>query len=142
MGYRHRQAGTTIINVMALVAIFVVAIAWIVSGSLLNPATYFVLPLMIIIGYLFSSMTVSVDERQLTWHFGPGFWKKSIARSEIVSVEPAQMGWGYGYGIRITPRGWLYRVSGRDAAAVSLISGKTVLIGTDEPEKLVAALTG
>jgi len=48
--------------------------------------------------------------------------------------------WWYGLGIRLTPHGWLYNVSGLDAIEIVRRSGKTFRVGTDEPKALAAAL--
>jgi hypothetical protein len=48
--------------------------------------------------------------------------------------------WYYGWGIRITPRGWLYNVSGLDAVELALKNGKCVRIGSDEPHALARAI--
>jgi hypothetical protein len=45
-----------------------------------------------------------------------------------------------GFGVRVTMRGWLYSVSGRDAVIVGLRNGNQFLIGTDEPVKLADAI--
>ena len=48
--------------------------------------------------------------------------------------------WYYFLGIRYTPRGWLFAVSGSSAVELQLKSGKFFRIGTDEPERLIKAL--
>ncbi len=48
--------------------------------------------------------------------------------------------WYYGWGIRLTPLGWLYNVSGLSAVDVVLEDGRHVQIGTDQPEALERAL--
>lgn len=94
-----------------------------------------------VVAWLFSSMTVEVTPSELRWHFGPGFWKKSLARADIAHAAAERSKWWYGWGIRMTPRGWLYNVSGLDVVAVTTREGKTTLIGTDKPEALAAALS-
>jgi hypothetical protein len=47
-----------------------------------------------------------------------------------------------GWGIRITTRGMLYNVSGRDAVEIRLDDGRRFRLGTDDPNGLVAALSG
>jgi len=91
-------------------------------------------------GWIFGSLTVNVTANQVQWHFGPGFWKKSIARDQITSTTAIRTKWWYGFGIRLSPHGWLYNVQGLDAVLITEISGKTTLIGTDEPVVLVQAL--
>ncbi len=48
--------------------------------------------------------------------------------------------WYYGWGVRLTARGWLYNVSGFDAVEILLKNGRTYRIGTDKPAKLLLAI--
>jgi hypothetical protein len=48
--------------------------------------------------------------------------------------------WYYGWGIRFTPRGWLFNVSGFSAIELQMKSGKLYRIGTDDPEGLAKAV--
>jgi hypothetical protein len=43
-------------------------------------------------------------------------------------------------GIHLSRFGWLYNVSGFDAVAIILKSGKRFALGTDEPDALLQAL--
>ena len=92
------------------------------------------------IAWLFSSLTVEVDDSELKWFFGPGFWRKSVPRSDILHASAIRTQWWHGWGIRYTPMGWLYNVYGLDAVAVARNGRRAVLIGTDEPDALLAAL--
>jgi hypothetical protein len=92
------------------------------------------------IGWVFSSLTVEVSATELTWFFGPGLWRKSIERDEIVSAIPVRNEWWWGWGIHLTPRGWLYNVSGMEAVEIVLRSGKMLRIGSDEASALADAL--
>ena len=53
--------------------------------------------------WVFSSLTVEVSLDELTWYFGPGFWRKSIQRGEIASATPVRNKWWWGWGIHLTP---------------------------------------
>ena len=108
-------------------------LAWIILGA--------VAALLLVLAWLFSSLTVQVNDDGVIWHFGPGLWHHKLAWSEIQSAEPTRTKWWYGWGIRLTPRGLLYNIAGFDAVAVSRTNGKTTMIGTDEPQALAAALT-
>ncbi len=55
---------------------------------------------MAILLVLFSSMTVEITDDELTWYFGPGFWKRAIAIAKIVDAIPMQTKWYWGYGIK------------------------------------------
>ena len=91
-------------------------------------------------GLLFSSLTIEVTESELVWFFGPGFLKKRIARSEIASAAPARNRWWWGWGVHLTPRGWLYNVQGLEAVEIVKTDGKSFRLGTDEPLALASAL--
>jgi len=90
--------------------------------------------------WLFSSLTVEISDEELYHYFGPGFWKKTYLLSEIETVTQVRNSWIFGWGIRLTPHGWLYNVSGLDAVQIELRSGRKVRIGTDDPGGLLSAL--
>jgi hypothetical protein len=48
--------------------------------------------------------------------------------------------WYYGWGIHLTPSGWLYNVSGFWAVELQMKNGKKYRIGTDDPEGLVQVI--
>jgi hypothetical protein len=134
--YRHTQIGYLTLIVILVAALGIVA-------SLPNdvrPVTFGVAGLLVIIALLFSSLTVEVGEGELRLHFGPGFWRKRIALSDVAAATPTQSSWWEGWGIRFTFRGMLYNVSGTDAVEIELRSGQRFRIGTDEPEALVQAI--
>jgi len=49
--------------------------------------------------------------------------------------------WWYGWGIHLTPSGWLYNVGGARAVQLDLHNGRSLRVGTDEPERLCEAIT-
>jgi hypothetical protein len=83
---------------------------------------------------------VRVADGRLQLHFGPGWPRKSWPLEDIAAVELTRTTFADGWGVHRTRRGWLYNVSGRDAVALELKDGRTVLVGTDEPRRLRAAL--
>ncbi len=89
---------------------------------------------------MFSTLTVSVDERELQIRYGIGIFRKRFPVEDLNECEVVRNPWWYGWGIRLTPRGWLYNVSGLDAVEILRKDGKTFRVGTDEPEHLKAAL--
>ena len=74
----------------------------------------------------------SVRSRDL--HFG-----KSSSRTSP-NANRFAFDWWYGWGIHLTPYGWLYNVSGWDAVAITLRNGRRVSLGTDQPNELCAAI--
>jgi hypothetical protein len=136
--YEHTQRGTVI-----LVALLIgVAICSVLAT--LTPAPPFVVPMVfgvfVVCAYMFSSLTIQITGRTLCWYFGPGLFRKKILLSDIRGAEVARTRLIHGWGIHRTTRGWLYNVSGFDAVAVRLDAGKEILLGTDEPERLRAAI--
>jgi hypothetical protein len=95
---------------------------------------------VVLILLLFSSLTVSVDGETVEAGFGPGLIRKRFPTARIVQAKPVRNSWWYGWGIRLTPHGWLYNVSGLDAVELLMGDGRTYRIGTDEPEALAAAI--
>jgi hypothetical protein len=138
--YRHTQPGVLMVVVLAVAAI--------VCGSLgfLNPTParwllWAVAIGTVILAWLFSSLTVEMNDNELRWHFGPGLWTYQIARAEIDSVRTVRNSWLNGFGIRMRPGFRLYNVSGLDAVELRLKTGDIRRIGTDDPNGLAAALT-
>jgi hypothetical protein len=89
---------------------------------------------------MFCCLTIEIDERQLRCFFGPGLIRRTIAVHEIVAARPVRNRWYYGWGIRLTPSGWMFNVSGLDAVELSLASGARFRVGTDRPGEVMVAL--
>ncbi len=89
---------------------------------------------------LFASLTTEVTDREFRFHFGPGFWRQTYPVDTIRSAEVVRNPIWYGWGIRYTPAGWLYNVSGRSAVEIDLGTEGVIRVGTDEPEQLTRAL--
>lgn len=135
VSYRHTQVGwlTIVVTLAAL------ASCARVLGSEPLAATGVGL-LVIAVGVVFSSLTIEVNEGELRSHFGPGVWRKRFPLPAIAAAAPTTSRWWEGWGIRITPRGMLYNVSGTRAVEVVLRSGDRFRLGTDEPDALAAAI--
>jgi hypothetical protein len=137
--YEHTQPGTLMIAVLVISAIVCVAIAygdtgaarWVVGALAIG---------MIILAWLFSSLTVVVNGNEVRWYFGPGAWDYRVALSDIVSAHPVRNSWLNGFGVRMAPGFRLYNVSGLDAVELKLKDGNVRRIGTDDAPGLAAAL--
>jgi len=108
------------------------------SGEVLVAAAVAVFVLLVT--FLFSRLNVEVTERDLVVRFGPGWQVKKVPLEIIEDVNVVRYPWYYGYGIRLTPMGTLYNVSGNAAVQLRLRGGKQVLVGSDDPERLAAIL--
>ncbi len=134
--YRHTQIGYLTLIVLLVAALGIFAI-----GTLSPlPVSLSVAVLLLISAALFSSLTVEISDDELRFHFGPGLWRKRFLLTEIAAADVTRSLWWEGWGIRITPRGMLYNVSGTAAVEVALRSGQHFRIGTDEPEALAQAV--
>ena len=134
--YRHTQIGY-----LTLIVVLVAALGVVVSlPNEVRRVSLGVAALLVIIAVLFSTLTVEVGDGELRFHFGPGFWTKRVALSDVKAVTSTKSSWWEGWGIRFTFRGMLYNVSGTDAVEIELRSGRSFRIGTDEPEALVQAI--
>jgi hypothetical protein len=102
---------------------------------------YGVIVLLLLLTVLFRSLTVEVDDEELRHYFGPKFWKKTYLLQDIESIEQVRNSWIFGWGIRLTPHGWLYNVSGLDAVEITLRSDRKFRIGTDDPQGVLAAVS-
>lgn len=138
--YRHTQVGYLTLIVILVAALGILVGIVVSLPDDLRPVTLGVAGLMVIIAVLFSSLTVEVDDGELRFHFGPGFWRKRIALSEVTSATPTESSWWEGWGIRFTTRGMLYNVSGTHAVEIEMGSGRRFRIGTDEPDVLAQAI--
>ena len=89
---------------------------------------------------LFYKLTITADNETLHWSFGVGIIRKKVRMAEIAACEPIRICWWYGWGIHLTPNGWLYNVTGWDAVAITLQVGRKFALGTDDPRGLVDAI--
>ena len=135
--YEHTQFGyfITIAIVAAMVAIGVI-----MTDMGINWIAVTVLVVLAVIVVLFHRLTVVIDEEELVVQFGPGLIRKRFKLNEIVSCQTVKIPWYYGWGIRATPQGMVFRVSGFHAIQVKLTTGKEFLIGTDVPQELEEAI--
>jgi len=142
--YRHSQRGTAILTGLAMIApVIVIVVALLLRQQEVGPIAaiaFVVLALLAGTAWYFSSMTIEVTQDELRWHFGPGGYYR-IVLSDIESVAPAHHSLLWGYGIRwMGPKRWAYIVAGRDAVDLRLRGGGLRRLGSDDRDRLVAAL--
>jgi hypothetical protein len=135
--YRHTQPGTmtllALLGAFALVMVAAARAAW-------HPVMAVVLVTLGLLALLFCSLTVRIQGRWLECFFGIGVIRKKIALADIVGARQVRNRWYYGWGVRMTPGGWMFNVSGLDAVELELASGKRFRIGTDRPQELLRAI--
>ncbi len=135
--YKHTQRGDltagSLVGMAAILAGVSVHIGW-------NPAGIVGEIVLLGTAVLFCSLTVSVTGSELVIRFGPGLIRKRIPLSRIRDARIVRNPWYYGWGIHLTPHGWLYNVSGLSAVEVDYVSGGRFRIGTDDPGGLLKAV--
>jgi hypothetical protein len=91
---------------------------------------------------LFATLTVRGDEQNLEIRFGPGLIRKKFSFKDMESCHEVRNAWYFGWGIRLTPHGWLFNVSGLQALEVRMKNGRRYRIGTDDLPHLVQFVRG
>jgi hypothetical protein len=135
--YQHTQFGLAIV-----LALGAGGLATVVAAAFRpNPVTLLLTGgIVLLVGALFSTLTILIEEGTLRASFGPGLIRKKVRLADIASVRPIPVRWWYGWGIHVTPHGWLYNVSGWKAVEITLRNGDRFCLGTDEPENLLTAI--
>jgi hypothetical protein len=121
-------------------AAVMVLIGVILANSGINWIAIGVLVFIAVALVLFSSLTVVIREEEMEARFGPGPIRKRFKLNEIESCQVVKNHWYYGWGIRLTPHGVLFNVSGFHAVEIKLRTGKKFRIGTDVPQELEGAI--
>ncbi len=136
--YKHTQISVVTLAAFGLAIVFSAALFMLVPES--RVATGFVLPIFLICIFLFYALTVQVTPDELIVAFGPGIIRRSIRVTDIKDARAVRNKWWYGWGIRLTPYGWMFNVYGLDAIELEFADGRKFRIGTDDPDGLLAAI--
>jgi hypothetical protein len=134
--YKHTQIGTLIIVALSITA----AVMAIFFKNTMSWRVLAIIGSLLIVGIIFCTLTVEVVGGKIKCWFGPGLIRKEFLLSDITGVDIVRNRWYYGWGIRYTPHGWLFSVSGLDAVSITFSSGKHFRIGTDQPHELEKAI--
>lgn len=138
--YRHRQIGTLLIVVLGFGIVLTGVGLTMTTQASERAVIGFVLAVLLICLLLFHSLTVEVNEEELIVSFGPGLIRKRFRIEDITDAREVRNKWYYGWGIRLTPHGWMFNVSGLDGVELELKGGRRFRVGTDEPQKLLASI--
>jgi hypothetical protein len=135
LNYHHIQRGYWIQTLLAvpLVAMFI-------TRRELPTVFWIALVLVFLVGGSFHMLTVTVTHHFIQVQFSLMFVRKRIWFHQVAGVDIVKVPWYWGIGIRWTPQGVLFNVAPGNAVAVRLRSGRSFLIGSDEPEKLAQAI--
>lgn len=125
---------------MGVLSIVLVILLAVLTRGQFSAASLPPLVVVVLAFCLFSTLTVIVDEQDITIRMGVGLIRRRIARSAVRRVQLVRNKWYWGWGVRLYSRGTLYTVSGLTAVQLSLSNGREIRIGTDEPGALMRAL--
>ena len=145
--YEHTQPGTFMramtgswVVVFGVLAVVMLALGEKEAAIVLGLITVMLAVINGIVFALFHSLTVRVSRSVIALSFGVGLIRKQFPIGDISSASIVQNRWYNGFGIRKIRGGWLYNVSGFDAIEIQLKNERKYRIGTDQPEKLLAAV--
>jgi hypothetical protein len=137
MKYRHTQIGYLHLVLYSALLLFIGYLNIVMD---FNPFVLVGLIVIFIVIGIFTRLTVAVDDQMIKIQFGLGVIRKVFPLKDIEAYCVVKNPWYYGWGIRFTPRGWLFNVSGFSAIELQMKSGKRYRIGTDDPDNLSKAL--
>jgi len=138
--YKHAQMGTLVLVVLGIGIALTVSLLFTVHTGSERILVGAVTGLLLLCLFLFRTLNVSVDSEKIEVSFGPGAFRKRFLVNEIISARSVRNPWYFGWGIRRTPHGWMYNVSGFDAVELDLKDNRKFRIGTDDPDHLLAAI--
>lgn len=135
--YKRTQIGYLLITLYSIVVLF---LGYFNIMTNFHPLTLIGLIIVLIVLGTFSRLTVIVDDQMIKIQFGLRIIRKTFPLGEIQTYRVVKNPWYYGWGIRFTPRGWLFNVSGFSAIELQMKNGKRYRIGTDDPNNLANAV--
>ena len=136
---KYTQFGTFPVMLMFPLLIFFIVII-LLSGF--DNATEIIILSFLLITFLiclliFYKLTIYVNNSHISFKLGTGLIHKEYPIADIESCSPVKNSFWYGIGIRLTPGGWLYNVSGLYAIELSFKNKKSkIRIGTNKPEEI------
>lgn len=95
---------------------------------------------LLLVALVFSRLRVRVADGRLHVAFGAGWPARTFALADLVEAQAARNRWWWGFGIRWTPHGWMWNVSGLDAVQLTFRDGRRFRVGTADPQGLLTAL--
>ena len=142
MSYQHTQTGWPVGIAFGVAALGFLALTAVnpLDRPLPSAVLFGGALLAAVLALAWSRLTVRIHGERLHWAFGPGWPRYSLALRDIAAVESTRTTFWQGWGIHRVRGGWIYNIAGRDAIRITRRDGGQVLLGTDEPRRLQAAL--
>jgi len=126
--YRRIQRGTPLLMTYGLIAAGIV-VFFVLSGASTPLIPSVAVFLLAAAACFFCCLTVSVSPDQITLRFGVSPIRKSFPVRDVSTAGIVRNRWYYFWGVRYTPHGWLYSVSGLDAVEIVLKNGASTELG-------------
>jgi hypothetical protein len=149
MLYHHQQYSFHGALISVAIFAFAAAIQLLVlryakSKPMLKPITLSSLGIIFVvlaaINYAFLSLTIDVKDAQLSWYFGPGFFFRQLAVSDVTSAKAVQIPYWSELGAKCRPGNCVYAVNWGDAVQLGRKTGEPIRLGTNDPTGLIKAL--
>lgn len=134
--YERSEFGWPIFTFLLIVA---VALAILASATQTWPV-WIVAVVVALCAFTFSTLKVRVTDAEVSWTFSFGFPSGRVALDNLASAEATSVSILNGIGIHLTLRGWLWNVHTGRAVWLRRKRGAAVLLGSDDPDALVAAI--
>lgn len=144
MRYEKTQVGWLLIILLAIMIGFVIFSFLFVE----RPNTYDYSGIgaigifLILVTLCFYKLTIVVADHTIKLIYGIGLIRINIKPQKVMNVQAVKTSVFAGYGIRFTLNGMLYNIQGNKAVQIKYNNGTETIvrIGTDEPDKLSAAI--
>lgn len=136
MVYKNTQTGNVIIYSLGITAAIILAVGVFYPHFVI----YLTAGLLTLGTILFYKLTVIVDKDDIKLLFGIGLIQKKFLFKDIDSCKSVRNSWYHGWGIHLTPDGWVFNVSGFDAVEIIMKNGRRYRIGTNDSEGLIKAI--
>ena len=137
MIYCHKQIAWAILAILAWIfgfTLFAVYALGPVGGILIFAGV------LVLMAFLFNSMTITVNESHIKWGFAFGWFGQNLALDEIVEFRPVVNSWRHGIGLRISNDGFIYSAHGFKAVELVLKDETKIRLGTNDQDGLITAL--
>ena len=143
MEFKTKQTGWAIVIISIVVCVFM-AIAAFYLGQAQSETVMMSISIIIVFGLvlaLFSTLETTVSEKDIKIKFGVGLIKKTIPLDSIESMTVVRNKFWYGWGIRLTPHGWLWNIAGYDAVEFVLKdNARKFRLGCADAKELMAEI--
>ncbi len=136
--YRRTQPGTALVAIIG-VASLVAGGAEVAQAHSPRSAAV-VATFLIALAFVFATMTITVTTSHVEWELTFGLLRGRLSIAQIDAVSTARVTLLSGLGIRTNGRDWLWIVSGRDVVVLQRRDGRTIRLGSDDVDGVVAAV--